>query len=763
MDSWAKIAAQTEGDLLRTLQSPNFSDRQIAQRYLERHGEKVRPALMQILRDERQPLPARLHAVGALHSLWNEETRAALITALSDESADMRRLAAEGLGRNCKTGDAEASAALVLRLTDRSGAVRRAAALAIGRLQAEDADECLVAALLADEGKDVFLRDGYLRAIERLGSRGIERLVQLAESGVDREIYGVVEAFRGLQTRPAAEAVPRLLANPHLKIDQRARLVRSYGNYLFDPPLSLEPLAQYLITQKEEAHEVKAAGLEVMAMPGVVRGRRCEEVILSALGGNDEPLWLPAIKALEEARIVKAAPRLAKVVTESTRPETARLAAVRALRVLFDDSVVPLLQQVLKDEKGASPSLLAETLRTLGHYNFALAQEPARYYLDSNHVPLQRTAIWALSELPEGARLVGDRFIAKRLPAELLPPVTEALRRHAATHPDLAQKLTEVMKGGLLLSLDKESVERVQNLVGAKGNPERGKELFLNNKTLACVTCHRLEGVGSDNGPTLTGVWNSHTVEKIMESIIDPSKEIKEGFQTFVATTTKGQVFTGLRVSQTAQELVLRDADAKEIRIPAKELDKLEPTSRSLMPDNVVSQLTFDQFIDLVAFLKDRGAQESLQGVAAEFWITGPVEGGLDTPAPAPPPPNGRSGGDWQARQAEPSGRLDLGPVLTRPKTTAYFLTHVFSPEVQKARLLAGSGDAMKIWLNGNIVLTSTAPRAAAPDQDSTEVTLQQGWNAVLGKVAYSGTDHAVYLRFAGGKGLRVVRQPSGN
>ena len=99
-----------------------------------------------------------------------------------------------------------------------------------------------------------------------------------------------------------------------------------------------------------------------------------------------------------------------------------------------------------------------------------------------------------------------------------------------------------------------------------------------------------------------------------MEAIIDPDKEIKEGYQTYIATTKKGQVYSGLKISQSAEEVVLRDATGKDVRLARKDLETLEASKRSLMPANVVALLTYDQFIDLVAFLKDRAAQESLRG-----------------------------------------------------------------------------------------------------------------------------------------------------
>ena len=73
-----------------------------------------------------------------------------------------------------------------------------------------------------------------------------------------------------------------------------------------------------------------------------------------------------------------------------------------------------------------------------------------------------------------------------------------------------------------------------------------------------------------------------------------------------------------MKVTQTGDEVVLRDANAKDVHIATEDLEELVASKQSLMPDNVIGQLTYDQFIDLVAFLKDRKAQESLRAIAKE-------------------------------------------------------------------------------------------------------------------------------------------------
>jgi putative heme-binding domain-containing protein len=137
--------------------------------------------------------------------------------------------------------------------------------------------------------------------------------------------------------------------------------------------------------------------------------------------------------------------------------------------------------------------------------------------------------------------------------------------------------------------------------------------VYLNSQKSQCAICHKLEGVGGQVGPDLTRIWDTHTVAKIMESMIDPSKEIKEGYATFSATTKGGQVYTGLRVSADDQQVTLRDAQGKDIVIPRSDLDELVESKKSLMPEGVTAQLSFQEFIDLVAFLKNHDAQQRLK------------------------------------------------------------------------------------------------------------------------------------------------------
>jgi quinoprotein glucose dehydrogenase len=300
--------------------------------------------------------------------------------------------------------------------------------------------------------------------------------------------------------------------------------------------------------------------------------------------------------------------------------------------------------------------------------------------------------------------------------------------------------------------------------VSQNGNPTRGRALYLDGKSLACINCHRLEGVGGNVGPDLTRMWETQSLEKLIEAILEPGKEIKEGFQSYVATTKKGQTFTGLKLVENSDEVILRDAEGHDLRLARKDVEQLTASKTSLMPDNVVSQLSYSQLIDLIAFLKDRRAQESLRGLVLEYHVIGPF--GRDLKKGYPPETNidpaasylGQRGESlkWQPAQAEPSGLLNLRAIFKEGSMSAYALTYIQSPKAQQVEMLVGSGE-VRLWLNGKLAMEHATPRPARAYDDRVTVRLEEGWNAILAKVVGGEKDHGLYLRFVG-EGLRVSR-----
>jgi hypothetical protein len=274
---------------------------------LVRRGQRNRKALIKILASETHPA-ARIQALGALQTMVDAEVQTAFEKALRDGDAELQRLAAEALGLCAKKADRSAQNALLLALASEDYAVRRAVALAMGRLAGPGAGDNLAAALSFDKSKDPFLHDGIVRGLEMLGKPGMDSLLALADSGVQKDTDRVVEVFLGLRSRSAFEALATLLKHRHVSSSQRAELIRSAANYLLDPPVALDGLVA-LVAGEEEPEEVRKALLDVLGTQGTVKGAKATQWVLSQLKDSEDPMRRHALRTLRVVDSVAAAAR----------------------------------------------------------------------------------------------------------------------------------------------------------------------------------------------------------------------------------------------------------------------------------------------------------------------------------------------------------------------------------------------------------------------------------------------------------------------
>ncbi|HTN04991.1 MAG TPA: hypothetical protein VL132_24110, partial [Planctomycetaceae bacterium] len=103
--------------------------------------------------------------------------------------------------------------------------------------------------------------------------------------------------------------------------------------------------------------------------------------------------------------------------------------------------------------------------------------------------------------------------------------------------------------------------------------------------------------------PELRESSEKRTRVEILENLLDPSKVIDRKYVTYVVQTDDGKVITGLLVRQDAKEVVLRDAQGKDIAIPRNEVEVLQQSPKSLMPEGMLRDLTAQEAADLLDYL----------------------------------------------------------------------------------------------------------------------------------------------------------------
>jgi putative heme-binding domain-containing protein len=132
-----------------------------------------------------------------------------------------------------------------------------------------------------------------------------------------------------------------------------------------------------------------------------------------------------------------------------------------------------------------------------------------------------------------------------------------------------------------------------------KPDSAHGKEVFKK----VCSTCHRLENEGVEVGPDLLSALRNKTPETLLVDILDPSREVDPRYLNYQIVTKAGRVFTGMIGSETASSLTLRRAEKAEDTILRTQIDEIQATGKSLMPEGLETQLSKQDLADVIAYL----------------------------------------------------------------------------------------------------------------------------------------------------------------
>ena len=133
---------------------------------------------------------------------------------------------------------------------------------------------------------------------------------------------------------------------------------------------------------------------------------------------------------------------------------------------------------------------------------------------------------------------------------------------------------------------------------------EHGRELFLHPRGAGCVKCHQMEGRGEKLAPDLSDIGSRvKKPEVLIQSIIDPSAVITEGFAQQQIVTVQGRVYNGAVLEETGQSLKLVDSEGKVILIQKSEIEERIGTKLSPMPNGFAKLMTAQQIADIVAWL----------------------------------------------------------------------------------------------------------------------------------------------------------------
>jgi hypothetical protein len=138
--------------------------------------------------------------------------------------------------------------------------------------------------------------------------------------------------------------------------------------------------------------------------------------------------------------------------------------------------------------------------------------------------------------------------------------------------------------------------------LGGAPDPQAGRRIFFHVAGAACSQCHRHEGRGNVVGPDLSLIAKQGTPREILQSILEPNREVAPQFYTTHLELTDGSDFTGILLRSSSNE-VYRNGFGQEVTFQKSEIQDRKELRSSLMPSGLLDTMSDREVRDLLAFL----------------------------------------------------------------------------------------------------------------------------------------------------------------
>ena len=540
-----RLATVSTVELVKLLEHPNGWHRDTASRLLYQRQDRAAVGLLKLVAVNSELPEGRATAIHSLFGLDSLD-EGTLLKVLGDPS-DNVLVQAIRLAEKFATDSPAVRARLVALSTASSLSVRNQVAFSLGSFGGA-ARNAALAKLAQRDASDRWMRLAILSSLEKGAADVFSRLLPetaFRKSKPGRATLVSLSRQIGAAGRNSGIAV----------------VLKSLGTL----PASEKPLVESLVQALIEKQKGKT-----------------RERILAAAGGKGAEI----VAAMLAAAQTKAVDDNADVVE--------RAEAVRVLRLAKFAVVRPLFVELL--ELRQPQPVQAATLETIAEFNEAKVSDVLLGAWSSLSPGLRTRAVETMLSRPKWVTAFLNAVEKGRVGrGDIEPSRVQLLKRH----PDkkIAARVGKLFASNGL-SARKEVVKRYQPALKMKGDIARGKLVFKKN----CSACHRLEDVGTAIGAELKGI-RQRGLPSVLLNILDPNREVKPKFLTYVLVTVAGRTITGMITAESANGITIRRTDGTKADVQRVDIEELKSSGISFMPEGLEKQVDIRSMADLLSYL----------------------------------------------------------------------------------------------------------------------------------------------------------------
>jgi len=281
-----------------------------------------------------------------------------------------------------------------------------------------------------------------------------------------------------------------------------------------------------------------------------------------------------------------------------------RIAVAKTLAELNRKEAVEPMVKIIASGGNAAPTLKRGILQAAAKFDDKRIAEAVLKGYEAQIAgdrALREDALRVLAGRKEWAQILASFVDEWKVPAKHF---TIDIVRQLSLHKDRQIDATiERHWKGLLVTGPTEAkqkeAERIKAVLkSGLGDAAKGKQHFA----LRCAVCHKLFDEGNTLGPELTG-YDRGSADFWLDNLFNPSLEIREGFGAYIVKLKNGQILTGLMDAQDASGIVLKDIAGNKTPIKQADIEKLEASPISLMPEGLTTGMSDADLKDFFGYL----------------------------------------------------------------------------------------------------------------------------------------------------------------
>jgi putative heme-binding domain-containing protein len=339
---------------------------------------------------------------------------------------------------------------------------------------------------------------------------------------------------------------------------------------------------------------------ELTAGPSAAVHRQFEPVLRTRRGSQvTQDLALAGALLAVSWGEASSFPSVRTIVTDKDVDDSDRLDALKALTAAGDAGVLDVAAKLIEQADEAI-DFRGEVLATLGQLDdprvatvvlqrYAKLAPPLR--TQAIELLTQRTS-WGLALMDGIARgTVDPGSINLNQVRKLLASRDTALVARVKAHWGTVREGRNPQREKVIAAVK-------ASVLKTAGDPTVGAGVFKK----VCAQCHKIYGEGQDVGPEITRNGRG-SFEQLLSNVFDPSLVIGAAYQRTTVATVDGRVLAGLLVERNPERLVLKVSGGKLETVPARDIDAVQVSDLSLMPEDLEKQVTPQELADLFAFL----------------------------------------------------------------------------------------------------------------------------------------------------------------